>query len=272
MKVFLDQFYTKLWANKDIFTEVEKLDGNVFRNIKNRRTLQFTQDGKSYFLKHHKGVGWREIFKNLFNFKLPIISARNEYLAIRKLESLNIDTMYCGAYGERKFNPAQRESFIITGDLGNSISLEDLTKDWANTPPKREFKTALIERLAKVSRTLHDNGINHRDYYLCHFLLTNPECATAKDFHIHLIDLHRAAIRHKIPARYLFKDMGGLWFSAMDINLSKSDVLRFIEFYSGKKWQDELAENSCFWLKINQVAERLYQKDFSRMPKHCFSK
>ena len=126
MKLFLDDFFQRQWLGKDPFAEVENLDGKVFRNIKNRRTLKFSLDGKSFFLKHHRGVGWREIFKNLFSLKLPVIGAGNEFRAIRKLEALQIKTMHCSAYGERGFNPAARDSFIITEDIGEHRSLEEI--------------------------------------------------------------------------------------------------------------------------------------------------
>ena len=45
MKLFLDDFFQRQWLGKDPFAEVENLDGEVFRNIKNRRTLKFSLDG-----------------------------------------------------------------------------------------------------------------------------------------------------------------------------------------------------------------------------------
>ena len=68
-KLFLSKFFQELWQDKDPFEEVAKLDGTLFRKVKTRRTLQLTLNGRSFFLKHHLGVGWREIFKNLFQFK-----------------------------------------------------------------------------------------------------------------------------------------------------------------------------------------------------------
>ena len=45
-----------LWRGKDAFTEVKKLNGEVFRELETRRTLRFELSGKSYFLKWHKGT------------------------------------------------------------------------------------------------------------------------------------------------------------------------------------------------------------------------
>lgn len=271
MRLFLDEFFRRLWLGKDPFAEVERLEGRVFRQIKNRRTIKFAIDGKSFFLKHHRGVGWGEICKNLFSLKLPVIGAGNEFRAIRKLEELQIKTMHCSAYGEKGLNPANRNSFIITEDIGPHRSLEEVAAEQGAKPLSRELKLALIRRVAAVSRKLHDNGVNHRDYYLCHFLMQDNSAA-ADGFDLYLIDLHRVGIRKKIPARYLFKDMGGLWFSAMDAGLSKADCLRFIAHYSGRGLREELEYNRAFWQKINETGEKLYIKEYNRPPRHAFSK
>lgn len=260
MKLFLDDVFSALWRGRDPFGEVEKLDGEVFRRVKNRRTLKFDASGGVWFLKHHRGVGWGEIVKNLVNFKRPVISARNEYEAIVRLEELGVPTMRCAAFGERGWNPAKLESFIVTAEIPDAVSLEDLAKD--SVP--FALKKSLIERVAKVSRTLHDHGINHRDYYLCHFLLSKGE--------IYLIDLHRVQIRRKIPRHYLLKDMAGMWFSAMDARLSRADCLRFIAAYSGRTPREELASNAGFWRRIDAIAEKLYRREHRRNPSHCFKK
>lgn len=269
MKLFLDEFFRIFWKGKDPFAEVELLEGKVFRAIKNRRTVNFMVGDRSFFLKHHRGVGWGEIFKNLLSFKLPVIGAGNEFRAIRKLEEVGLKTMHCSAYGEKGFNPAARNSFIITADIGASRSLEEVAAEQTSRPVSRRQKTALIRRVAAISRTLHDNGINHRDYYLCHFLM-KANADNADGFDLYLIDLHRVGIRRKVPARYLFKDMGGLWFSAMDARLSRADCLRFIAAYAAGDLRTELATNAVFWQKINHVGEKLYWKEHNRPPRHAF--
>ncbi|MDD4818474.1 MAG: lipopolysaccharide core heptose(I) kinase RfaP [Victivallaceae bacterium] len=259
MKLYLDENFTGLWRGHDPFAAVSAIEGEVFRRVKSRRTLRFELGGKIWFLKHHLGVGWGEIVKNLLVFKLPVIGAGNEYRAIRKLEAIGVKTMHCAAYGERNLNPAARESFIVTAEIPEAESLEDTAKRAIPAALKRR----LIREVAAVSRRLHDNGVNHRDYYLCHFLLSSGE--------LHLIDLHRMQIRRRIPAHYLFKDMGGLWFSAMDAKLSRTDCFRFIAAYSGRPPAVELRENRRFWQKINRVGEKLYRREFGRDPQHAFS-
>ncbi|MEH0017131.1 lipopolysaccharide core heptose(I) kinase RfaP, partial [Citrobacter portucalensis] len=47
----LKEPFATQWQGKDPFTEVTKLDGEVFRALETRRTLRFEMMGKGYFLK-----------------------------------------------------------------------------------------------------------------------------------------------------------------------------------------------------------------------------
>ncbi len=66
---------TTLWRGKDAFEEVKTLQGEVFRELEMRRTLRFELDGKSYFLKWHKGTSLKEIVKNLISLRMPVLGA-----------------------------------------------------------------------------------------------------------------------------------------------------------------------------------------------------
>lgn len=51
---------------------------------------------------------------------------------------------------------------------------EDYCADWATNPPDVRVKRMLIKRVATMVRDMHAAGINHRDCYICHFLLHLP--------------------------------------------------------------------------------------------------
>ncbi len=61
-------FAAQLPDGIDVFAYLMQLDGEIYRDIANRRTLRFTLNGRRYFLKAHYGVGWKEILKNLLSF------------------------------------------------------------------------------------------------------------------------------------------------------------------------------------------------------------
>ncbi|MFA5687653.1 MAG: lipopolysaccharide core heptose(I) kinase RfaP [Kiritimatiellales bacterium] len=260
-EIFLNSDFQNAWRGKDPFAEAFRLDGEVFRSVKSRRTFRFELNGKSYFAKVHRGAGWKEIFKNLFQFKKPVLSARNEYDAIRRLEKLGVATMTVAAFGERGKNPAKIESFIITEELKNTISLEDFCRDWKENPSPFALKKALIEYIAAVSRTLHRNGVNHRDYYICHFLFDKKRDWQKEGVLAYLIDLHRTQLRKKTPRRWIIKDLAGLYFSTMDIGLTERDLFRFLKIYSGCSLENALNTQSSFFYSVQWTALKLYRKE-----------
>jgi len=238
----------------DMFDYVMQMQGKAYRDVGIRKTIQVMLDGKSYFIKQHFGVGWREIFKNLLSFKRPILSAMTEVSAIQKLVEVGIATTPLVAYGVKGYNPATLQSFIITEDLGNIISLEDLCADWANHPPTERFKRRLIVGVADIAMKLHKNGINHRDFYLCHLCL-DADLLEKDEIKFYLIDLHRVLIHPSMSANDNMKDIAALYFSSMDIGLTTRDLLRFRKHYLP---QSSLSND--FWQKVQGRANKLYEK------------
>lgn len=255
--------FKELWADKNPFTEAFRLDGESFRQVKSRHTFRFETGGKGYFAKLHHGCGWHEIFKDLFQFKRPILGADNEYRALLHLKKQNIDTMTPCAYGMRGSNPAHLQSFLITRELTGVVSLEDLCLNWQENPPAFSVKAALIRKLGTMTGRMHRSGLNHRDCYICHFLL-KKDTLVSSDPTLHVIDLHRAQIRAKVPHRYLVKDVAGLFFSSMDTGITSRDILRFIRAYADRPLRQELAENRRFYEDVKKAARKLYRKEFSK--------
>lgn len=99
--IFLAEPLNNLWVGKDPFVAVEALDGPVYRQKEGRVVFRVELDGAAYFVKIHRGIGWREIFKNLLSFRLPVLGARQELLAIRCLEQAGIPTLKPVGYGRR---------------------------------------------------------------------------------------------------------------------------------------------------------------------------
>lgn len=273
MLILDPRFRQQLPANAEYFDYLMRLDGECFRKLKNRRTLRFELDGRRYFIKAHYGVGWHEILKNMLQLRVPVLSARNEWRAIQRLQALGVETMPLVGYGARGLNPARRQSFVITEALENTISLEDYCAEWAKHPPRfgarLVLKRALIRRIAEITRRLHTQGINHRDYYLCHFLLPalhEQHIDSAQDLHLYLIDLHRVQLRAQIPLRWIVKDIGALYFSAMRIGLTRRDIYRFMQIYRDSSVRDVLQKDEKFWRRCRRRAERLYHTFYHESP------
>ncbi len=254
-KIVLHPPFDRLWAGSDPFAEVDRLEGEEFRRVKCRRTFRFELEGRGFFAKRHRGVGWPEIFKNLFQLKLPVLGATNEFQALACLTRVGVPTMTAAAYGSRGVNPARRQSFLITEELVGMESLEDETRHWKETPVSREERKKLTVTLGRTLAAMHAAGVNHRDCYLCHFLL---EKSTGRLF---IIDLHRAQLRKRVPFRYRVKDVAGIYFSAMDIGLSRRDLARFLLAYAGPGAR---RREPRFWNAVERAARKLYIREFSR--------
>ena len=253
----LEEPFRSLWVGKDPFAAVESLRGEVFRELEARRTLRVEVGGRSYFVKIHRGVGWGEILKNLVCLRLPVLGADNEWRAIERLGRLGVDTMRGVAFGQRGRNPAARHSFIVTEDLSPTVSLEDFCRDWPEHPPAPALKYALIRRVGEMARHMHASGVNHRDFYLCHFLLHLDPPPTPERLRLSLIDLHRAQLRDRTPQRWRDKDLSALYFSALDIGLGRRDRFRFLKAYFARPLREILRNERARLEYLSREAERL---------------
>lgn len=231
-----------------------RLEGETFKRIQNRRTFRVERDGRRYFIKCHDGVGWREIWKNLLNLKLPVLGAENEWHAIHRLRAIGVPTMQPVACLTEGWNPARLRSVLVTEALEGCVSLEQHLRDH---PPDPESRRTLIHELARIARTLHDNGVNHRDFYLCHFLIRQPWDGSAANLRLYLIDLHRVQTRRRTPRRWAVKDLGSLWFSALEFRPLQRELLRFLRLYRQRPLRQVLAEEGPFWRQVARRAQAL---------------
>ena len=251
------------FPGENAFDQVFATEGKIYRNFKGRKTLRFEHDGKGYFLKIHPGVGWGEIIKSFLSLKSPVLGAKDERDAILALERIGVQTMTIAGYGARGSNPATKQSFLITEEIEDSISLEELVIDgkYQTLSPKR--KRALIKKVAEIARIMHQNGVNHRDFYLCHFLLPAKWLQQEQsDFDppLYVIDLHRTQVRSVVPTRWLEKDLAGLHFSSMDAGMTSRDRLRFISCYKGLPVNQVIGELKGLWSKVDRKSINLYKK------------
>ncbi len=252
--------FDTLWQGKDAFAEASQLQGDVFRELESRRTIRFEVNNASYFLKWHHGTSLKEVVKNLISLRLPVLGADREWKAIHRLKALGVDTMEGVAFGQKGLNPLRRTSFIITEDLSPAISLEDYCANWIAHPPALAIKRMLIHRLASMVRQMHQGGVNHRDCYLCHFLLRQPFNGTEQDLKLSVIDLHRAQIRQQVPRRWRDKDLIGLYFSSQNIGLTRRDVYRFLKIYFCRPLREVLVNEAELIRKSDAKAERIRER------------
>lgn len=258
--VILKEPFLSLWKGKDSFEEIEKIQGDVARALETRETLRFEVNGKGFYLKHHRGTTVGEVVKNLIQLRLPVLGADREWNAIHRLAELGVDTMEGVAFGQKGWNPIRRDSFIITKDLAPVMELSKYCENWIEERPSFEVKEMLIRRVATMTRKMHQGGINHRDCYLCHFLLSLPFDGQEENLKLSIIDLHRSQMRDQVPQRWRDKDLIGLYFSSMDIGLSKTDIYRFLKIYFDAPLKEIFTKEKALFAVAGKKAARIKER------------
>ena len=256
------------------FEQVMALDGEVYRAKEGRRTLLFEYEGREYFAKIHHGIGWGEIWKNLSSFRLPVTDASNEWKAVNLLEKEGVATVKIVGKGMRGSNPAKRESFVIMEALEERVEVEDFLKQMhhLSVVQRLALKREIITTVADAARRMHEGGMNHRDFYLCHFHIMDRDWSEWKEgdgIRLPLLDLHRAQIRAKVPERWLVKDLGALLFSAIDCNITDRDIVMFLKVYLGDQWRERLQSDVKLWQGVIRRATGFYKKhrgESARLP------
>jgi UDP-glucose:(heptosyl)LPS alpha-1,3-glucosyltransferase len=265
--VILRDELIKQWAQQNVLSEVQKLSGSVAREFADRQTLRFELAGNAYYRKLHRGVGWREIVKNLIQLRWPILGAKNEWLALNKLRALSIPTLEPVAYGEHKKSIAKKISFIVTRELAGVVQLDHYFQQ--HSIDFKE-KLVLLRKVAEIARALHSAGINHRDFYLCHFMLDLESIAQWRqggvEPKIYIVDLHRAQLRHEVPRRWQIKDLSGLYFSSFNLGFTRYDYLRFMRTYWQLPLRTLFATDMPLLKAIEYRAIKTYKRDFGVAP------
>lgn len=207
------------------FEALMNTEGEIYRKQPLRETALITLNDKRYFIKKHFGITLSECLKNWFSGRMPVMGAKPEWQAIQALNQMGILTTPLVGYGKQGLWPFTQHSFVLTQALEDCTSLETLCAAWPDSPPSLKEKRDLIRKVARITRTLHENGWVHRDLYLCHFLKDSNHA-------LHLIDLHRMQQPRFFKKRWIVKDLAGLLFSSLDIGLTRNDVLCFVREYS----------------------------------------
>ncbi len=231
------------------------MEGTVVRDVARRQTLRVVLDGRAFYLKRHRGVGWIEVCKNWLVGKRPVTGARNEFEACRHLQHVGLGAPRVAAFAETAGSPASRSSFVLTDALVGYEDLESLTLRWLDTPPDPLERRRLVTRVADFARRFHEAGLVHRDFYLCHLLAPSDP---GQDMAV--LDLHRAIIFAEVPDRWRKRDLAALLFSALDLPVGRMSWLRFVRRYAGRPLDEEFAARGDFWREVYRRAARLYEK------------
>lgn len=240
------------------------MQGEQVRAVANRETLRVEIDGRTFYLKRHRGVGWAEVLKNWLVLKRPVIGARNEFEACRHLERRGLVAPTVAGFAESRSSPARQSSFVLCDALLDREDLETVTERWTQCPPPPREVRRLVEQVARFAARLHAAGVVHRDFYLCHLLRERRvgalEGGGRPQEELGVLDLHRALIFDSLPDRWRERDLAALLYSCLDLRLSRRSWLRFVRVYGGKPLKRAFAEDGRFWARVYRRALALYAK------------
>lgn len=252
----------------DPFAWFLRSQGQAHREVKHRLTYETWLGQHHIYVKRHLGCGWKEVLKEWYRFRKPVVSARTEWEAAEALTAAGVPVPKVLGRGERGRYPHAIESFVVLEALENQETLEHFQPGWLEIHGRRwiQLKRALTTEIADMVRRMHGAGINHRDLYINHFLIAREAAKNwqpNQTVELHLIDLHRAQNRDSVPTRWLIKDLGSLLFSALDAGLTSADYGRFLKVYLGQHWNENLRQNQPFWQAVCRRATALY-RDFHK--------
>ncbi|MGB0257771.1 MAG: lipopolysaccharide core heptose(I) kinase RfaP [Coraliomargarita sp.] len=261
----------RLTDEPDLFGWFLTQQGDAHRDVKNRLTYEVHLEGLHFYVKRHLGCGWGEVIKEWYRLRKPVVSARTEWEGAEALATAGVRVPKVLGKGERGAYPHAVESFVALEALEDCETLEYFKEGWLDVRGNRwvTLKQALINEVGTMTGRMHRSGINHRDCYLCHFLINRtviqnwqPGC----ELPLTLIDLHRVQQRSEVPTRWQVKDLRSLIFSAMDVGLTSADCGRFLKAYLGSDWKAQLRNNSGFWKQVIKRALNMYNSWHKRTP------
>ncbi|MCY3621491.1 MAG: lipopolysaccharide core heptose(I) kinase RfaP [Gammaproteobacteria bacterium] len=246
-------------GDDSVFSALSAVEGEVYRRSARRCTSRVVIAGKTYFAKIHEGVGWREIAKNVLAGKRPVLGARHDFEASRRLCARGVAVPGVAAFGEHGVSPARRRSFAIHDALDGFRSLEDVGNGWLVTPPPVKSKRAVLAEAGRLTAAMHAAGVCHRDYYACHLMADAAKLAHG-EAELAVIDLHRAEVHRRLSRRARVRDLGALLYSTFGMPLTERDRLRFVAAYAGTTGAVELRRRGPFWRAVLRRAERLHAR------------
>ena len=186
------------------------------------------------YLKKHRDRSWWTRLAAFLGL-MPRSPGRVEAENAITLNSLGIAVMPLTAYGEKLHADGRLESFLLSEELEGYCELQDFIERRFNVSGTRRVRATLqdlIVQIANIARRFHAAGLNHRDFYCCHFLVKETSLGT---FDVRLIDLQRVQQRRWFRRRWIVKDLAQLASMSPDTHIGCREKVLFLRTYLGVK-------------------------------------
>jgi len=190
----------------------------------------------SVYLKRHFRLSWSERLAALVHPKGRHSPGAAEWSHLERVRALGVPVPEVVAVGERIGPWAELQSYLAVAELTESRELNEALpelKRSLNAEAFEALKRRIIREMARISATMHNAGVFHKDLYLCHFFLNLSKIdRDPRDVELTLIDLHRLGEHRFWADRWRWKDLGQLLFSIEGVpGATLRDALRFWKHY-----------------------------------------
>ena len=256
--LIINQDYQKLLENIkfDSFESIWRYEnGEIIKNIKKRSVIRIEtkhpiQKKAVYLKRHHiEFIGLFRLFSRFFT-KFGLSQGCLEFENICDFRRCGLPTVVPIAAGEKFHHHFWTESFLITEDFHPYISLEALLKNqprFFTGPEGKLKKRILLKEIACLARTMHEKGLNHKDFNATHILLYYDNKSDVPK--IALFDLQRVERNWFFKFRWKIKSLARLNFTLPSDIFSAEDKLNIFLYYKGKKRLDPKDSIEWLWIK-----------------------
>ncbi len=213
----------------DFAVTMDRRDGQVVKDkLADRQVHRLVlEDGNTYFLKRVFATPLLEAWKTRFGFGAFHSRPGREWLALERLKALDVPAATGVICAEHYLGGVVRQAYLLTQGLPVCLSLEELLRNHGRVGETEVDLQCLAVQVADILKTMHQGGVNHRDFYLGHLFLGN-DLKT-----VYVMDLDRADCRDHVGTRWRIKDLAALHFSTPLKWFSVFARLRFLRRYLG---------------------------------------
>jgi heptose I phosphotransferase len=127
------------------------------------------------------------------------------------------------------------------------------------------WKRQLISELVRITYSIHERHLFHKDLYLCHFYVSQDLCSIVPETwqgYVTVIDLHRLAEHPLTSSWWRVKDLAQLLYSTVGVcGLHAQDAMRFWVLYRAQSWRirRKPGRMTARWIRL-RYANYLAQK------------
>lgn len=171
-----------------------------------------------------------------------------EAQAVALCQAAGVNSMSIIAAGKQHFQD-RVESFFMSQEI-DGLPADDFWKRRMGQPHEKradsEHRLALLDEMAQTARRFHQANLFHRDFYWCHFFVSEP---VPGEFHVRLIDLQRLLQPSAFRWRWLLKDLAQFRFSIPKGYLSDEEIRFWFDQYFGiedRSWVRRVMQ-SAIW-------------------------